>query len=86
MAAPEDPIVDKVSFIMNNLTQNNVTPKAKDLTGLLLPDYVEWFANYLVVKRASQVGCCLHLVWCELPLSDIVKPIVFCVAFLSCAC
>jgi CCR4-NOT transcription complex subunit 1 len=54
--APGDSITDKVSFIMNNLSQNNLSSKAKELAVLVLPQFLEWFANYLVVKRAAQVG------------------------------
>jgi CCR4-NOT transcription complex subunit 1 len=53
---PSDAASDKVSFIMNNLSQQNVEVKARDLAHLVVPHHVDWFANYLVVKRAAQVG------------------------------
>jgi hypothetical protein len=54
--APGDAASDKVSFIMNNLSKQNLPFKAKDLANLVIaPGYVEWFANYLTVKRAAQV-------------------------------
>jgi len=58
--APSDSSTDKVSFIMNNLSKQNLAAKAKDLNHLIIaPGYVEWFANYLVVKRAAQVRACV---------------------------
>jgi CCR4-NOT transcription complex subunit 1 len=54
---PPDAAADKVSFIMNNLSKQNLVAKARDLNGLVIaPGYVDWFANYLTVKRAAQVG------------------------------
>lgn len=41
---------------MNNLTADNMPQKGKELANVVLPKYVEWFANYLVVRRAAQVG------------------------------
>ncbi|KAF6255467.1 hypothetical protein COO60DRAFT_1641476 [Scenedesmus sp. NREL 46B-D3] len=35
------------SFLMNNLTVDNMPSKSKDLGGVILPKYIEWFANYL---------------------------------------
>jgi CCR4-NOT transcription complex subunit 1 len=45
----------QVSFLMNNLTQDNMRYKSQDLGGVIIPKYIEWFANYLVVRRAAQV-------------------------------
>lgn len=64
VATPPDDKVDRVSFLMNNLTPGNLGPKGRDLAGLVLPTFTEWFSNYLVVKRAAQVGpwaCTLRL-------------------------
>lgn len=40
---------------MNNLTVDNMAGKSRDLGSVVIPKYIEWFANYLVVKRAAQV-------------------------------
>ena len=78
--APGDSATDKVSFIMNNLTVNNVNTKAKELAALVLPQFMEWFANYLVVKRAAQVGCGGMLGWrcCRLRLEVTGQGLVSC--------
>lgn len=52
---PSDVLSDKVSFLMNNLTQDNMRTKARELGSTVLPGYVHWFGNYLVAKRAAQV-------------------------------
>lgn len=49
------PCLPQVSFLMNNLTADNMPQKSKELANVVLPKYVEWFANYLVVRRAAQV-------------------------------
>lgn len=54
-AHPNDALADKVSFLMNNITVDNMPTKSKELQSVVIPKYVEWFANYLVVKRAAQV-------------------------------
>jgi hypothetical protein len=41
---------------MNNLSEVGLAAKANDLAQILVPTYVPWFSNYLVVKRAAQVG------------------------------
>lgn len=65
-AAPNDAMTDKVSFLMNNLTVDNMGGKSRDLGHVVIPKYVEWFANYLVVKRAAQVGMCVGVGNCLL--------------------
>lgn len=40
---------------MNNLTVDNMPQKSKELGHVIIPKYIEWFANYLVVRRAAQV-------------------------------
>ncbi len=52
--APNEKETDKIFFIMNNLTPVNVESKAKELRPIICPEYLNWFANYLVVKRAAQ--------------------------------
>lgn len=51
---PEDKIIDRVHFIINNITIMNTEQKVKELKMHVSSDYWPWFANYLVVKRAAQ--------------------------------
>ncbi|KXZ45953.1 hypothetical protein GPECTOR_49g537 [Gonium pectorale] len=39
---------------MNNITKDNVESRSVEIRDRVLPDYLPWFANYLVVKRAAQ--------------------------------
>ena len=47
-------IIDRVHFLVNNITSTNVAVKAKELNSLISKEFYPWFANYLVVKRAAQ--------------------------------
>ena len=49
-AAPEEAVVDKVHFLVNNLSASNLDVKARDVRGRLPEHYWPWFATYLVVK------------------------------------
>ncbi|KAK4414642.1 CCR4-NOT transcription complex subunit [Sesamum alatum] len=51
--APASEIQDKISFIINNLSAANVEAKAKEFTEILNEQYYPWFAQYMVMKRAS---------------------------------
>ncbi|KAL9175940.1 hypothetical protein ABFS82_02G145600 [Erythranthe guttata] len=51
--APVSEIQDKISFIINNLSAANVEAKAKEFTEFLSEQYYPWFAQYMVMKRAS---------------------------------
>ena len=53
---PEAPerVRDKVSFIFNNLSHQNVDSKVSELLETVPTDYDQWLANYVVVKRAAQ--------------------------------
>ncbi|KAL0429074.1 UNVERIFIED_CONTAM: CCR4-NOT transcription complex subunit, partial [Sesamum radiatum] len=53
LAAPASEIQDKISFIINNLSAANVEAKAKEFTEILNEQYYPWFAQYMVMKRAS---------------------------------
>jgi len=50
---PPDSVLDKVQFLINNVTMSNVDSKAASLKDLLQPKYFGWLGNYLVVKRIS---------------------------------
>lgn len=52
--SPPDHVVDKILFVMNNVAVANVEAKAAEIREKVLPDFLHWFANYLVVKRAAQ--------------------------------
>ncbi|XP_074382310.1 uncharacterized protein LOC141724188 isoform X2 [Apium graveolens] len=51
--APASEIQDKISFIINNLSPANVEAKAKEFSEFLKEQFYPWFAQYLVMKRAS---------------------------------
>ncbi|KAJ4727200.1 putative Ccr4-not transcription complex [Melia azedarach] len=51
--APASEIQDKISFIINNISALNVEAKAKEFTEILKDQYYPWFAQYMVMKRAS---------------------------------
>ncbi|CAN4125895.1 unnamed protein product [Withania somnifera] len=51
--APASEIQDKISFIINNLSAANIEAKAKEFTENLKEQYYPWFAQYMVMKRAS---------------------------------
>jgi len=51
--APPGAILDKVQFLINNVSMSNVDQKAKDVKNMLDPKYFGWLGSYLVVKRIS---------------------------------
>ncbi|GAB2232300.1 hypothetical protein Drorol1_Dr00011332, partial [Drosera rotundifolia] len=51
--APSSDIQDKVSFIVNNVSATTVESKAKEFSEILNEQYYTWFAQYMVMKRAS---------------------------------
>ncbi|KAL7457410.1 hypothetical protein ACHAWC_009841 [Mediolabrus comicus] len=51
--APPDQILDRVQFLINNLSMSNCVEKANDLRDILERRYFGWLGNYLVVKRIS---------------------------------
>ncbi|WKA05432.1 hypothetical protein VitviT2T_023400 [Vitis vinifera] len=51
--APALEIQDKISFIINNISAANVEAKAKEFTEIFKEQYYPWFAQYMVMKRAS---------------------------------
>ena len=50
---PDAATADKVHFLVNNLSADNMEEKAAELKSKVSADLYEWFAGYLVVKRAS---------------------------------
>ena len=51
--APPDAVLDRVQFLINNVSPSNVEQKAQELKDMLAPKYFGWLGNYLVVKRIS---------------------------------
>ncbi|KAL1818639.1 hypothetical protein ACET3Z_013508 [Daucus carota] len=51
--APASEIQDKISFIINNLSPANAETKAREFSEFFQEQYYPWFAQYLVMKRAS---------------------------------
>ncbi|XVF79827.1 hypothetical protein PTKIN_Ptkin15bG0021000 [Pterospermum kingtungense] len=51
--APASEIQDKISFIINNISAANIEAKGKEFTEILKEQYYPWFAQYMVMKRAS---------------------------------
>ena len=50
---PEEQVQDKVLFVLNNVSEQNIGTKYKDLTDVLDARYHTWFASYLVEQRAK---------------------------------
>lgn len=51
--APPDAVLDRVQFLINNVSLSNVELKSKELKDMLEPRYFDWLGHYLVVKRIS---------------------------------
>ncbi|CAK9208187.1 unnamed protein product [Sphagnum jensenii] len=50
---PSSDVQDKVAFIINNIVTANLEQKAKECLEVLKEQYYPWFAQYMVMKRAS---------------------------------
>ena len=55
VVAPPDSVQDKIGFVLNNMQASNVGEQSASLREVLdgQPGCVQWFAQYLVVKRVS---------------------------------
>lgn len=51
---PDDRMIDKVHFLVNNLALTNIEAKVRELRELVQSVHYLWFSNYMVVKRAAQ--------------------------------
>ena len=51
--SPPDNILDRVQFIINNISMSNLDQKVNELKDIMPPQYFGWLGNYLVVKRIS---------------------------------
>ncbi|KAJ8748950.1 hypothetical protein K2173_013387 [Erythroxylum novogranatense] len=50
---PASEVQDKISFIINNISVANIEAKSKEFADVLKEQYYPWFAQYMVMKRAS---------------------------------
>ncbi|KAK6936303.1 CCR4-NOT transcription complex subunit 1, HEAT repeat [Dillenia turbinata] len=50
---PSSEIQDKILFMINNISTSNIDAKAKEFNEILSEQYYPWFAQYMVMKRAS---------------------------------
>ncbi|KAJ0962000.1 hypothetical protein J5N97_029828 [Dioscorea zingiberensis] len=51
--APSSEVQDKILFMINNISTTNMDAKSKEFTEVLKEQYYPWFAQYMVMKRAS---------------------------------
>ncbi|XP_044983302.1 CCR4-NOT transcription complex subunit 1-like [Hordeum vulgare subsp. vulgare] len=50
---PPSEVQDKILFMINNISTSNMEAKAKEFSEVLQEQYYPWFAQYMVMKRAS---------------------------------
>ena len=50
---PDEQVQDKVLFVLNNVSEQNLTVKLNDLREALEDKHHQWFASYLVEERAK---------------------------------
>ncbi|XP_054715657.1 CCR4-NOT transcription complex subunit 1-like [Uloborus diversus] len=53
LVVPPEAVQDKVAFIVNNLSQSNLTQKTDEFREIVKDEYWPWASQYLVMKRAS---------------------------------
>ncbi|KAG5558355.1 hypothetical protein RHGRI_008322 [Rhododendron griersonianum] len=53
MEYPASSTQDKILFMINNMSSSNIEAKAKEFSELLSEQHYHWFAQYMVMKRAS---------------------------------
>lgn len=51
--APNETTSDRILFLMNNMTFDNLDSKAAEMKDILREVHFRWFSHYLVVKRSS---------------------------------
>lgn len=49
---PDQKVQEKILFVINNLSKDNMTTKLADLRECFSPEHYQWFASYLVEQRA----------------------------------
>lgn len=50
---PDEQVQDKILFVLNNVSDQNLDEKLQDLTDVLRDQHHQWFASYLVEERAK---------------------------------
>ncbi|KAJ5728348.1 CCR4-Not complex component N.t1.c1 C-terminal [Penicillium malachiteum] len=50
---PDEDIQDKILFVLNNVSEQNIEEKLEDLREVLRDQHHQWFAAYLVEERAK---------------------------------
>jgi CCR4-NOT transcription complex subunit 1 len=53
---PDTKVADRVAFLINNLTHDNIAKTSAELATKLTPATYHWFARYLVHQRAANEG------------------------------
>ena len=53
-AEPEDRLKERISMLINNLTEMNLSAKVNDLSDLLTNDTEKWFVDFLVRSRVER--------------------------------
>lgn len=52
--SPPQEVIDKIKFIFNSMSKNNINEKSNELKMILSNDnYVKWFSNFFIVNRVS---------------------------------
>lgn len=50
---PDEDVQDKILFVLNNVSEQNIEEKLQDLREVLRNQHHQWFASYLVEERAK---------------------------------
>lgn len=50
---PNEEVQDKILFVLNNVSEQNIEEKLCDLMDAIRDEYHQWFASYLVEERAK---------------------------------
>ncbi|KAL5338684.1 CCR4-Not complex component, Not1-domain-containing protein [Aspergillus crustosus] len=50
---PDEEVQDKILFVLNNVSEQNIDEKLRDLMDVLEDPHHQWFASYLVEERAK---------------------------------
>ena len=54
----------QVHFLINNLAPSDLADRVEMIRTAVFPEFKDWFANYLVVKRAAQVSTRTPHIYC----------------------
>jgi CCR4-NOT transcription complex subunit 1 len=70
VAQPTEELKERVAFIFNNLSEENMEKKVQELKSFLNPACFQWLAQYLVTDRARREPNYHHLYGCFLDAMD----------------